>query len=64
MKRSRGSWCWRVLIGILTLPLFQGACVDLTQRSMINGFFNAVTPLVDEHLKDKLEDVVAGGTGP
>jgi hypothetical protein len=52
---------YKVAIGILTLPLLQLSCVEISQRALIDGFFNAVTPLLNEHLENRLIDVLSAG---
>ena len=39
-----------LLVGLVALPLLAtGPCLTIAQQSVINGFFNAVTPeLVDQ----------------
>jgi hypothetical protein len=32
------------------VSLFQGACVDLLQRSLVNGFFAGATPFLVEQI--------------
>lgn len=39
---------------ILIAPLFQGACVDLWQAALVNGFFRGAAPVVQQALKDAL----------
>lgn len=57
MKRSRQIvWC-RLVVAALTFPLLQTSCVEVAERSLINGFFDAATPTVDEHLAGCLTDV-------
>ena len=50
MKKPRGSWLCRMAIAALTLPLFQTSCIEVAQRSLINGIFHATTPLLDAQL--------------
>ncbi len=43
----------RVLLVVLALPLLTtGTCLDIAQESLIDGFFDAVTP----HLVDQAEE--------
>jgi len=48
MKTTRRR-CWRWLaLGVLTLPLLATSCVDVAQSAVIDGFFDAVIPLLNE----------------
>ena len=50
MKRRRVLRRWLTVV-LISIPLLQsGTCVDLTTRSLINGFFDAVTPELDARL--------------
>ncbi len=60
MKRSRKTLWWRVVIGVMTLPLLSTSCVDIAQRAVINGFFNVATPLVDQQLEQRLAEAWEG----
>lgn len=54
MKRARRTlWC-TLAIGLLTWPLLSLSCVEIARRATINGFFDAVTPLVDEQFGECL----------
>jgi len=44
------------LIALVSFPLFQGACIDLVQRSVINGLFSGATPFLVEHVTDQLAE--------
>ena len=58
MRRSRKIlWC-KLVIGVLTFPLLQMSYVEVIQRSVINGFFNAATPFVDEQFEGCLTEVL------
>ena len=60
MKRS-GRTLWRRLtIGALTLPLLTMSCVDIAQRALINGFFDAVTPVMIEQWEECLTEAWQG----
>lgn len=38
---------WNAALAVLTLPLLQtAACIDRAQRSIINGVFDAIIPIV------------------
>ncbi|MFQ5805061.1 MAG: hypothetical protein ACE5I3_01285 [Phycisphaerae bacterium] len=64
MKRSQKTlWC-KLVIGALTLPLLQTSCVEILQRAVINGFFDAATPLLDEEFEERLGDVFATSEDP
>lgn len=39
---------------VLIAPLFQGACVDLWQSALVNGFFRGAVPVLQQALKDAL----------
>jgi hypothetical protein len=58
MKRSRQILCCRLVVAALTFPLLQTSCVEVAQRSMINGFFDATTPLADEQLAGCLTEAL------
>jgi len=61
MTRMR-TRLWRTLaISVVTLPLLHTSCVELIQRSAINGLFDAATPLLDQCLEERLDE--ASGTG-
>ena len=64
MRRS----CWRLwrrlLVGILVLPLVQTSCLEIAQRSVINGFFGALTPQLDERVQGQLTECFGGGEEP
>ena len=64
MRRSHTTLYCKLAIALLTLPLLELSCVEITQRTLINGFFNAVTPLVDEQLENRLADVLGPGEQP
>ena len=55
MKRAHKSLWLRLMIGALTLPLLQTSCVEITQRTLINGFFNGTTPVLNDRFEDWLE---------
>ncbi|MBU0637976.1 MAG: hypothetical protein KKB50_03865 [Planctomycetes bacterium] len=46
--RIRARWLRAAAIVALTLPLLETTCVDLTARTVINGFSGAVDPLLAE----------------
>jgi hypothetical protein len=54
MKRARNKFWRRLWIGALTLPLLTMSCVDIAQRALINGFFDATAPLLNEHREECL----------
>lgn len=56
MKRTRKTVWLRVVIGIVTLPVLSTSCVDIAQRAVINGFFDATTPLLDEQIGECLTE--------
>lgn len=56
MSKARKRFRRYVAIALLSWPLLGGSCVDLLQRSFFNGFFNAVTPLLDAQLKALLSE--------
>ncbi len=60
MKRSRKTLWWRVVIGVMTLPLLSTSCVDIAQRAVINGFYDAAMPLVGEQLEECLTEAWEG----
>ncbi len=56
---------------ILTAPLFQGACIDLWQSALVNGFFRGATPVFEQALQDALDaqrqaliDIAAAAANP
>lgn len=61
MGRSRKTRWRNLAIAVVTLPLLATSCVEIAKRSLINGFFGATTPLVDDQLgayvSEALEDV-------
>ena len=64
MKRSNRSWWRKVAVAAVTLPLLATSCVEIFQRTLINGFFDAATPLIDERLKDHLTEDFATDEEP
>lgn len=57
-SRRIGRW---LLAAALTMPLLQnGACVDIAQRSLINGFFDWFNAALIERLDPPI-DARAGG---
>ena len=60
MKRSRKTMWRRLTIGALTLPLLSMSCVDIAQRALINGFFDAATPLLVEQWEECLTEAWPG----
>ena len=56
MKKRRLSRLCRLAIVLLTLPVLEVSCVDITQRVVINGAFDAVTPLLDDQFAECLAD--------
>ncbi len=56
----------KVVLVALALPLLSaGTCLNLARESVINGFFDAVTPALDQQLQDTLglDTTGAGGSG-
>lgn len=52
----------RILIGLLTIPLLQAtSCLDITQRVVVNSFFDALIPALDAQLQ---ADLGTDGSGP
>ncbi|MFH1746846.1 MAG: hypothetical protein ABIG44_07345 [Planctomycetota bacterium] len=44
-----------LLIGVLALPLLEtGTCLNMTQDALVDGFFEAVTPVLIEQVKTEL----------
>lgn len=60
MKRSRKTLWLRLTIGALMLPLLSMSCADITQRALINGFFDAATPLLNQQWEDCLTEAWPG----
>ena len=54
MSRSRRSLWLCLATIVLTLPLLEMSCVEMTKRSAINGAFDAITPMLEEHWEDQL----------
>lgn len=53
---------WRGFWLMLAAPaLFTGVCADLAQRSLINGFFQGVTPVAEEQLASQLASELSDG---
>lgn len=62
MRPARRRLARPLLIGLLTLPLLEtGACVQIAQDSIINGFFDAATPMFIERAQDALSPPVNAG---
>jgi hypothetical protein len=64
MIRSRKTLWWRVAIGMATLPLLSTSCVEIAERAIINGFFDATTPLLDDQLAECLAQALEGEAEP
>jgi hypothetical protein len=64
MKQSHKALWYRLAAAALAFPLRQTSCVGIVERSMINGFFEATTPLLDERFKDWLTEVFATSRRP
>jgi hypothetical protein len=63
-RGRRGDRRWRWRAALLALPLLQtGACVQLTQRAVITGFFQGSTPFLIEAFDDQIRDHF-GAPGP
>jgi len=60
MKRSRKTLWRRLTIGALMLPLLSMSCVDITQRALINGFFDAAIPLMVDQWEECLTEAWQG----
>jgi len=56
MRRARKTLWLKIVIVALTMPLLQTSCVEITQRTLINGFFDATTPIVDDCFEQYLEE--------
>ena len=55
MQSQRSRLSRSLLIGALTFPLLgTGTCLEITQNSLINGFFDATTPLLLEYVESQL----------
>jgi len=59
MNRSRRNWRRALLVAALTMPLLASSCIEIATRSTINGFFSAVTPILDEQFEQHLADKFA-----
>lgn len=54
-----------VLLASLTMPLFQtGTCVEMLQRIVINSIFDATTPLLDEVVQQRLNEIYGLSDSP
>lgn len=60
MKRTSRTLWWRVVIGVATLPVVSTSCVEVAERAIIDGFFDAATPLLDEQLEECLTEAWEG----
>ena len=51
MRGGRGRWVrWLAMVG-LTMPLLQSmSCLDIAERSLINGFFGAFNAVLTQQL--------------
>jgi hypothetical protein len=53
-----------IALGLVALPLLTtGPCLTIADQSLINGFFNAVTPLLVDEARSALGLAPAGTTG-
>jgi hypothetical protein len=64
MRRSQRTWFYRFVVVAATLPLLASSCVEIAERSLINGFFDATTPLVGDQLADYLSEALGGVATP
>lgn len=64
MRRSRWRLWRKLLVGILALPLLQASCLEIAQRSVINGFFGALTPWLDERVQEQLTECFGSSEEP
>ena len=58
MSRVRRKWR-RLLIIAATIPLLEMSCLDISQRAIINGFFDAAVPWLDQRFEQRLEECFA-----
>jgi hypothetical protein len=64
MRRlPRILWC-RMAVVALAFPSLQTSCIEVAQRSLINGLFDAATPLANEHVGDCLTGMLEGCAEP
>ena len=55
MKLDRSKRLRRLMIVALTLPLLaSGSCMQITQGALINGFFDALTPILLDQVAQQL----------
>lgn len=60
MRRDWVAWRRRLLIFALALPLLQtGTCVEIVQRSLINGFFDAATNVLNDHATQTIDTALS-----
>jgi hypothetical protein len=53
--QRRRTWRRRAALVLLTMPLLQTAtCLDIASVSLINGFFDAVTPHLIDAAREQL----------
>jgi len=51
-RRRASAW---LVATTLSLPLLQsGSCVEILERSLINGFFQAITPMLQQNAETAL----------
>ena len=53
MNMRKRTWRRRLAFLALTLPLLEATGVQITERSLINGFFDAVTPFAADRLAER-----------
>ncbi len=53
MRAKKRRFLRRLMLVGLALPLFETTCVQITERSLINGFFDAATPFAADQLAQR-----------
>lgn len=59
MNKSWRNWRRRIAIAILAAPLLEMSCVEISQRAIINGLFDATEPIVLVRLEQQIADFFA-----
>ncbi len=53
MRVKKRTILRQLMLVALTLPLLDATCVQIAERSLINGFFDAATPYAADRLAER-----------
>ena len=63
MTAYRRVWLRRIAIALAAMPLLSTSCLDMTIRTVINSVAHSVTPVLDEHLSEQLDELFTADDG-